>query len=285
MDKNIEKLLEIGFNKLEAEVYLYLLSHPPATAYKIGKDINKPTANVYKAIESLAGKGSVIVEDNKTRLCRAVAPDEFLNMYERSVVEKTRSVKELLNSIHKKSDDEKTYSINSVELVLERFRSMMERCKSIAVIDAFPLALNNVLDSVQKAVKRGVKVHVEAYKPVAIKGAKVVYPAMSGKVLQHWHSQQLNLVIDGEEHLIALMDEDLKKVRQAVWSNNTYMSCLLLGGILREQAIVEIITASEKPGFEKKVRDILKNQMFFYNSNIPGFNKIFKNENDRKQKK
>ncbi|MCK5171620.1 MAG: hypothetical protein KAQ75_17205, partial [Bacteroidales bacterium] len=80
---NIEILIDIGFNRLEAEVYMHLLTHPPSTAYKIGKLINKPTANVYKAIDALSKKGAVLIEDNKNKLCKAVNPDEFLKLYER----------------------------------------------------------------------------------------------------------------------------------------------------------------------------------------------------------
>jgi len=53
----IEQLQEIGFNRLEATVYLQLLSQPPTTAYKIGKLLKKPTysQNIYMSCLLLAG--------------------------------------------------------------------------------------------------------------------------------------------------------------------------------------------------------------------------------------
>jgi len=275
--KNIaEVLLEIGFNRLEAEVYVHMLTHEPSTAYKIGKLINKPTANVYKAIESLAIKGAVIVEDNKNKLCKAVNSDEFLNHYEKSILEKARSAKDLLKNLGSETVDEKSYSIDSVPLVFERFNSMMSRCKSIAVIDAFPKALEKVINSIEQATERGIDVYVEAYQPIKIKGADVICAPVGEKALEHWKSQQLNLIIDGEEHLITLMDNQLKEVKQAVWSNNTYMSCILHAGCLREQTIMKIMNEVDKPDFENKVKELLDKQKFFFNSNISGFNKLLK---------
>jgi HTH-type transcriptional regulator, sugar sensing transcriptional regulator len=273
--KCLELLTGLGLNQLEAEVYVHLLAHPPSTAYKIGKQINKPTANVYKAIDSLAEKGAILVEDNKNKQCRAVPADEFMGQYETSILEKTREAKQLLGSMVDVADDENSYTISSAPLVFERFRSMMRKCNRIAVVDAFPLALEKVKDSIAEAAGRGVEVFVEAYDPVEIKGANVVFGELGPLSLQHWQSQQLNLIIDGEEHLIALLESDLKKVKQATWSNNLYMSCLLHAGCLREQTIIRIMNAAHQPGFESEVINILEEQKFFFNSEIPGFNKLF----------
>lgn len=274
--KSEEILFDLGFNRLESDVYIHLLTHPPLTAYKIGKEINKPTANVYKAIDSLAKKGAVIVEDNRTKLCKAVSPNEFLGHYENSIIEKTKSAKELLTNLQTEFDDEKSYSIDSVPLVFERFNSMMNRSKKIVVIDAFPKALEKVIDSIEAATKRGVEVFVEAYQPIEIKGADVTCAIIGNEALSHWKSQQLNVIIDGEEHLIALMDNDLKKVKQAVWSNNTYMSCMLFAGFLREQTVLKIMAEVNNPDFETIAKELLEKQKFFFNSNIPGFDKLTK---------
>ncbi|OIP04985.1 MAG: hypothetical protein AUJ97_01940 [Bacteroidetes bacterium CG2_30_32_10] len=273
--KSLELLIKLGFNQLEAEVYIHLLTQPPSTAYKIGKQINKPTANVYKAIDSLAEKGAILIEDNKNKQCRAVNPEEFIGQYEAALLEKTQEAKKMLSSIDSQIIDENSYSIGSVHLVFERFKSMMSKCKTIAVIDAFPKTLEKMKDSIVEAINRGVDVHIEAYEPIEIKGVSILNSEIGSKTLEHWQSQQLNLIIDGEEHLIALMDNDLKKVKQATWSNNIYMSCILHAGCLREQAIIQIMNTLNQPEFEKEVKKILENQKFFFNSNIPGFNKLF----------
>ena len=269
-----ELLLELGLNRLESDVYLFLLTDKPTTAYGIGKGIGKPTANVYKAIESLASKGAVIVEDNRSKICRAVNPNEFIAQFQKNILSKTKIAIELLGNLKPQPSDERSYTIESVPLVFERFEQMMLRCKTIAVVDAFPLTLERVVKPIEEAVKRGVSVFVEAYSKIEIEGADVSLVPVGDKALDHWQSQQLNLVIDGEEHLISLMDNDLKKIKQALWSNNTYMSCMLHAGFMREQTLMKIMDAAEKPKFEKTVKEIISNQKFFYNSDIPGFSKL-----------
>lgn len=276
MVNSTEILLDLGFNRLEAEVYLHLLTHPPSTAYKIGKQINKPTANVYKAIETLASKGAVTIEDNKNKLCKAVNADEFFGHYEKSILNKSSIAKELLSNLDSETEEQTSFTIQSVPLVFERFRTMLRRCKKIAVIDAFPKALKEVISCIEETALRGVDIQVEAYEPIEIKGVKTVFASIGNLATNHWKSQQLNLVIDGEEYLFALMDNDLKKIKQALWSNSTYMSCMLHAGMLREQTVLRLMQEINNPNFETAAKQILNNQKFFFNSNIPGYNKLQK---------
>lgn len=275
MSKQVKTLIDIGFNNLEADVYIYLLSHPPATAYKIGKEINKPTANVYKAIDSLSIKGAVLIEDNKNKLCRAVNSNEFIAAYKTEILNNAKQAEEALNNINKEVVDQVSYKIQSVALIFERFKNMMERCEKIAVIDAFPNVLDLLIPVIEKTAKRNIDIYVEAYKPVTIKNVDVVCADVGEQNLKHWNSQQLNLIIDGEEHLMTLMDNTLSNVIQATWSNNIYMSCMLHAGALREHTLMKIHSAYNKPDFETKIKSILSNQKFFFNSDIPGFNKLF----------
>lgn len=271
-----DNLSDLGFNFLESEVYLELLANEPMTAYRVAKQINKPTANVYKAIDSLSQKGAVLIEDNKNRKCKAVPPDEFINHLEKQVLSKTRNLKEQLKDVGKVYYDERTYAIESVPLVFERFESMMSKCKKIAVIDIFPEPLEKVKNIIEKTIERGVEVHIQVYKPIEIKGATIVYTEVAAKSLEYWQSQQLNLITDGEEHLLALMNNSLSKVLQAKWSNSLYVSCLLLAGRIREQVVMDLMQKMDEPDFADQARTILQNQKFFFNSKIPGIELLFK---------
>lgn len=271
-----KNLSELGFNFLESEVYLELLANEPMTAYRVAKQINKPTANVYKAIDSLSTKGAVLIEDNVKRKCIAVPPDELMNQIEEQTLQKTKLLKEQLNDIGKVYYDERSYAIDSVPLVFEKFKSMINRCKRIAVIDIFPEPLSEVLDIIKQAIKRGVEIRLQVYKPIHIEGAKVAYTKTASESLKYWNSQQLNLVVDGQEHLLALMNNQLTKVLQAKWSNNLYVSNMIHAGLLREQVVMNLMHIIDDSDFEQKAKGILSEQSFFYNSSIPGVEKLFK---------
>jgi len=271
-----ENLGDLGFNFLESEVYLELLANEPMTAYRVAKNIKKPTANVYKAVDSLSEKGAVFIEDNIKRKCKAVPPEEFINHVEKSLLSKTKNLKEQLKDIGKINYDELSYSIESIPLVFEKFEAMMQKCKKIAIIDIFPEPLKRVKHIIERAIQRGIDVHIQVYEPIKIKGAKIAYTETASESLKYWKSQQLNLMTDGEEHLLVLMNNSLTKVLQAKWSNNLYVSCTLLAGFMREQVIVHLMQKMDEPDFADQARTLLQNQKFFFNSKIPGLELMFK---------
>ncbi|MBI9055004.1 MAG: TrmB family transcriptional regulator [Bacteroidales bacterium] len=271
-----DNLSDLGFNFLESEVYLELLANEPMTAYRVAKNINKPTANVYKAVDSLSEKGAVLIEDNTKRKCKAVPPEEFINHMEKSLLTKTKNLKEQLKDVGKIYYDELGYSIESVSLVFERFETMMNQCKKIAVIDIFPEPLQRVKHIIERAIRRGVDVHIQVYEPIDIKGANISYTDAASESLKYWESQQLNLIIDGEQHLLTLMNNKLTSILQAKWSNNLYVSCLLLAGTIREQVVIQLMQKMHEPDFANLARGILENQKFFFNSEIPGVELLFK---------
>jgi hypothetical protein len=152
---------------------------------------------------------------------------------------------------------------------------MMAKAKVVVVIDAFPKALELVIGSIQEAINRGVKIYIQAYEPIEILGADIATSTIAKKSLEHWKSEQLNVIVDGEEYLVALLNKSLTEVIQASWSTNYFMACMLHAGRMHEQTIIKINDKIGSKDFEKKVIDLLEKQKYFYNSNIPGFNKLF----------
>ena len=57
-------LSSFGFSDLEANAYINLLQEPGITGYRVAKNLGKPVANTYKALDSLIKKGLIIAEEN-----------------------------------------------------------------------------------------------------------------------------------------------------------------------------------------------------------------------------
>jgi sugar-specific transcriptional regulator TrmB len=267
-DRGIELLCELGLNQLEAEVYAFLLPREPMTAYAIGSAIARPTANVYKAIERLARAGAVLVEEGANRLCRAVPVKEFLRHTERDFVARRREAEEVLGTLVQETFDERVYRVESVGEALERCREMLARAKVVAVVDAFPRALEAIAPAIAQAARRGVEVVVEAYAPTSIAGADVVVVPEGQLSLDAWRSEQLNVVVDGREHLLALLSQDLREVYQAVWSRSVYLSCLHHSGRMTEITLVRLLNQGGPAA--AAVRD----HPFFRNSEVPGHREL-----------
>lgn len=276
MSHELEYLRRLGLNQLEAEVYLALLPLEPTTAYRIGKLIGRPTANVYKAVEALARRGAVMVQEGGSRLVSALPVEEFLGKTERTFLETTRQLSEDLRALQQRREvDDSVYRLESGSQVLERVRQMLEdTVQSVAVIDAFPVALEAIRPSIAVAIDRGVEVFVQAYAPVEIDGADVAITEFGEESVASWGGQQLNVVIDGREHLLALLDDSLEGVVQAIWSQSVYLSCILHAGRLCEQTIVKLLGLRGKRQFRAEAIELLESHRFFIHDVVPGHRQL-----------
>lgn len=276
MSDPIELLGALGLNRLEAEVYTLLLAgEEPITAYRIGKTLGKPTANVYKAIEALASKGAVIVDVGEPRLCRPIPVGEFCGQLEKTYLRTTRQAAKRLSRLGHPAPDERIYQLRSVPLVLERCRQMLGRAERIAVIDAFPRSAQAVRSAIEEAVGRGVDVYVQVYEPTAITGARVVQAHQSDRILGHWKSQQLNCVVDGREVLLALMHDDLSQVYQAVWTASLFLACVIHAGLMREHFFHDVAALQDKKDVASGLEGLLERHPAFHTADIPGQELLF----------
>lgn len=256
-------------------MYLALLPIEPVTAYRLGTLIGKPTANVYKAVEALARRGAVVVQEGESRAVRAVPVAEFVRHTEREFLDKTRVLAEQLTSLEQQHYDERVYRLESPGQVLERGRQMLQvGATTVAVVDAFPAALASMASSIRAAIDRGVDVVVQAYAPIELAGADLVVTPFGADAVKAWGGEQLNIMIDGREHLVALLTADLGGVVQAVWSQSVYLSCILHAGRLCEHTIHKLLQLGPKGTSRRRVFEVLDQHRFFIRDRVPGHQEL-----------
>ncbi len=224
--RDLDALQALGFTELEALVYAELLRESPATGYRISHAIGRPTPNTYKAIAALARKGAVLVDDGASRLCRAVPPEEVLaGLDRRFQADKARALRSL-RALGPLDGDDRVYRILSAPQVLERARAMLGRARTLVLLDAFPGPLAELGEALAGAAGRA-RVVAKVYGPSpAVAGLTLVPAVDAERVRAAWPGQQLSLVVDAEEHLLALFSADMSTVHQAVASHSTFLSCM-----------------------------------------------------------
>ena len=269
-------LRRLGLTQLESEVYTALAGRPPTTAYALARAVGKPTANVYKAVEALGRKGAVLVEDGATRLCRAVPANVLLTRLEQAARRDIEEARDLFARAEPPASDERVYRLEAPGEVIARCVEMLDRATRFAVIDAFPAALQAVAAAAERAAARGVRVFVEAYAPCAVAGADVVVVGHGPVTLDRWRSEQLNVAVDGREHVAALLSQDLAVVYQAIWSDSLYLSCLMHAGRLAEHTLIKMKNLKSGAGLPAAVTRVLDAHPFFANSQVPGHQEIVK---------
>lgn len=263
----------LGFNGLEAEVYVALLKQGPQTAYKIAKSIGKSNANVYKAVEVLAREGAIEIMETDVKICKAIPIENVVKQMQLAYKQKLEKAVEVLSKIYEEKNDEGIFRLQTPESVFQRAEQILSKAESIVVIDAFPNALNKIKDQINALAKNGIEVFVLAYAPIELdEKVSLIVPQISGEVLEYWEAEQLNIAVDGKEVLVALFNKDLYKLIQATYSNNVYLSCILYSGIISEHKVHRFTEAKTM----EEINSIKTGQKFFLNSNVPGLNQLFK---------
>ncbi|HVH47199.1 MAG TPA: helix-turn-helix domain-containing protein [Labilithrix sp.] len=257
-EEGIAALTELGFTRLEAEVYAVLVEESPATGYRVAQALGKAAANVYKAVETLSQKGAVLVDDGESRMLRAVPPAELLARVQRDF-EKTRaSATRALEKLRGAEGDERVYALTSRDQVMDRAEVMLRRARQLAAIDAFPEPLEDLRDLLVATAKRGVTVLVQVYAPADIEGAEVVHSPNGARLRKAWPAQWLNVVCDAREHLLSLSRSERGDVVQAVWSGSAYLSVIYSSGLVAEMKNAALLGAIANGASPARLAEVIE---------------------------
>jgi len=247
----VPALLDIGFNNLEAEIYITLLREAELTGYRIAKILGKPVANTYKALESLKNKGAVLQEMNASRkFYMAVPISDYLNLIEEQFRLKRKSAEAQLKDLKQLSVEKGIYKLQTVDRVYERCKSMIEKAKDVILADIFPIPMGYLKDAlVIAATDNGVETHVKAYKTLELKNCNVINSFNAEELLALWQEQWIVIAVDLAECLIASISGDGKSVEYAIWTRNPYITFIVYNGAMNEMIsfTMQNLLADNKP--------------------------------------
>jgi sugar-specific transcriptional regulator TrmB len=231
-------LAQLGFTDTEALVYCELLSNPGATGYAVAKALRKSQANVYTALGSLSVKGAVIFDDSDVRAYRALLPSELLPRLSREFQARCAAAEAALATVARAKSDDHIYQFGNEAQVYERAVKMCERAKDSIAVGAFPRPFERLRDSFTAALDRGVGVAGVTFRPEdSLPGATLVFAvkaqrASSWPRATNWPRDQLTLVVDAEEALVALFDRETHAVLTALYTSSTYLASMLHAALL-----------------------------------------------------
>jgi HTH-type transcriptional regulator, sugar sensing transcriptional regulator len=240
----------LGFNDLEAEIYIDLLKNPQSTGYKIGKSLRKPHANVYQGLVALEKKGAVTLESGANRAYSAVPPPELLEQLRRRIDQDLRSAGRALKrlAIADQPEDERFYHLTSAEQVYARARTMLAQVSETLVVEAGPAPAKEIRSALQDVVERGVSTGgLVMSKEDLIAGAKLSVARSAADIQARWRGDQLVLIADATEFLVAQFERGSDLVRGAVWARSEVLGVILNNGVI-SNVILHSLAISKKMG-------------------------------------
>lgn len=244
---NIEESLELlGLTQLEALAYAYLVANPSSTGYRVSRGIGKPTANVYRALESLGRKGAVLQDRTATPAFRALAPEDLLARLEDQFKQRKAQAAHELASLQPDEGDERVYSLKSFDQVLARSRILLASARRVTFVDAAHDLAAMLVTEIQDARHRGVRVLLRS-RPVPL----FAEPTPDRAVAAHADTlidvapapgthPSLRVVTDAREVLLTWFTLEGGRVREALWTRSPFVAHAIHEALASERCCAQV---------------------------------------------
>jgi len=253
-------LLDLGFTEIEAAVFCELTRLGPSTGYRLGKAVGKAAANTYQALETLAQKGAVLVDEGESKTWRAVPAAELIAQLTARFQQRSQSALAALAELKAPEAEARLYALKTPDQVLARARGMIAAAREVLLFDLFPGPFAALEPDLTRAHAAGVRVVGQIYEPADTPFA-TVRQLTAPDQLAAWPGLQVTIIADGREHLTALLSHDGQRCRHGSWSDSVYLACLhhsgqaaeiVLGAKARDQALPfdPSLFGSRPPGFD-----------------------------------
>ena len=276
-EDKIHFFTEIGFTNLEANIYIILLKESNLTGYKIAQIIDKPVPNTYKALDSLQKKGVIVLDESgKSRLYSALPIADYLDQLERNFKTKRQQVEREIKALNATPVQEGIYRIEKTDQLYERADKMIKSAKEIVIVDVCPTPFEHVNKSLQQIARRNIKVIVKTYTPVQLPGCEVIYSEVLQSPLQSWPLEWMHLVVDGCEHLTALLEKDGQQIFQGIWCKSTFLAMVAHNGLFFEVVCTRLLDMFDKGMARKNIQDMFHQYSRYRTSNLAAVQQFVK---------
>ncbi|MDA0127870.1 TrmB family transcriptional regulator [Vibrio sp. MarTm2] len=245
MSDLVTKLMDFGFSKTDALVYINLLKNGRASGYKIAKDISLSRSSVYSSIDNLYTNGYIFLSDGDTKEYEAKSPELIFNQIEKKTVENINILKTELSKMMLQEEKQFVYNVTGYENVLQKAKEVINQANLEIYLNT-DFNLNLFAQELCDAIERGVRVIVFSFNKVASPHEKIEMYSRSDNEEIEYPSHRFMCVADMK---LALMfshrDETL-----GLYANNRLMVKMIAEHIHSDIYLTEY----EKLEPEKRIR-------------------------------
>jgi sugar-specific transcriptional regulator TrmB len=273
----VTALKNLGLTGLEAEIYVHLLKASPVTGYSVAKGLGKPTANVYKALDTLAHKGAVEIEAGKRRLVRPIPYQELLRNLESSFSRRRDDAAASLASLPGPKHDHRIYHLHTLDQVLGKCRTLLSEAQAVVIADIFPEPAELLRPEFEKLLQRGIKVAIRSYAPWDLPGADVNESLEGQAIRERWPAQWLNLAIDGKYSLISVFHTGSDEVIQSFWTSSPSLAYVNHSGLVAEIGFSALRRGIKAKQSRRELECSIDRVKEYIGHSVPGYEHLLNN--------
>lgn len=200
----LEKFMSFGLTRQEAGIYMCLFRNGELTGYEVAKQTGISRSNVYSGLSGLVDKGAAYLLEGTANKYMAVPVDEFCdNKIRCMVAEKDYLIK---NMPGMQVVSEGYITIEGYRNIENKIITMLQKAEQRIYLSAPASFLSGMVDELEAALKRGIKLVLITDKHIAIENAfqyltdgKDEKPAnrnLIDKNLIYKGGKQIRLIID-----------------------------------------------------------------------------------------
>ena len=153
----LKHLQNLGFSKIEAQVYATLVQHSKLNGSQIAKILNVARSSVYSALNNLYAKGYIFLLPGESNIYKAHDPDVLLEQLKDDYIKSADALKEELKTIKAPEEEQEYYNIKGYQNFLLKTKELLLQAeKEVYINTCFEPRI--FADELREIAKRGVRI-------------------------------------------------------------------------------------------------------------------------------
>lgn len=206
MKELIEQLIQLGFTRTEASVYIILVKHGRLSGYKTAKLLGLSRSTIYSALDSLYARGCIYLIPGEAKEYEPKNPGQMIEELKQAFVSNADQLKDTLKHMEEDSTDKHFFNIKGVDNIITKAKELLLLAQKEVYMNT-DFELIEFEKEFNQLKKRGVRIIVFTFSNQEHSSLPLeVYSQASLGFSEK--TTRLMLVVDFEKTLLAGYEED-----------------------------------------------------------------------------
>lgn len=217
-----KNLLNLGFTRYEAQVYLALITDNPLNGSQLSRVSGVPRANIYNVLDGMRSR-EIVTEVSKG-LYVPIPPDELDKRLRAQRDRDLDVLKTMTDEVKIRTNQEYVWTIIGYEQVMAKAREMIASAERELFIRLFPQEGERLKQDLKQAEARGVEIKYVSFGPVPVEFEYQVVHPENDSLTKAMDGRAIDIVADDQVVITGRLRSGLEKNTRVAWANNHWLA-------------------------------------------------------------